>query len=246
MLGIIAGSGLQRLTNLTNARREIMRTPFGDASCALTIGQMADVEVVFLNRHGYGHTLAPHQINYRANVWALQKMGVKTVCAIGSTGSLQLNIVPGQLILPHDAIDYTSGRYSTYYEGPDQPIVYTDVTEPFSVKVRDSLILAANQVGETLLTEAVYGCTNGPRLETRAEVRRMVNDGADVVGMTLMPEAVLARELGLPYAALTVCTNYAAGVGSGGLNDLQQWRTLREQSLARVEDVLLEWVRVVA
>ncbi|GHA74539.1 putative S-methyl-5'-thioinosine phosphorylase [Formosimonas limnophila] len=245
MLGIIAGSGLQRLTHLTNVRREIVRTPFGEASCALTIGQMGDVDVVFVNRHGYGHTLAPHQINYRANVWALQKIGVNTVCAIGSTGSLQVNITPGRLILPHDAIDYTSGRDGTYYEGPDQPIVYTDVAEPFSANVRQSLIQAANQVDETLLTEAVYGCTNGPRLETCAEVRRMVNDGADVVGMTLMQEAVLARELGLPYAALTVCTNYAAGIASKAANDLQQWRMLREQSLVRVENILLEWVRVV-
>lgn len=244
MLGIMAGSGLQRLTHLTNVRREIVRTPFGEASCALTIGQMGDVEVVFVNRHGYGHTLAPHQINYRANVWALQKIGVSTVCAIGSTGSLQANITPGELVLPHDAIDYTSGRHGTYYEGPDHPIVYTDVAQPFSDQVRQSLIQAAEKVGEALLTEAVYACTSGPRLETRAEVRRMVNDGADVVGMTLMPEAVLARELGLPYAALTVCTNYAAGVGHSGVHDLQQWRTLREQSLMRVENILLEWVRI--
>ena len=125
MLGIIAGSGLQKLNDLENVRREIVRTPFGDTSCALTFGELAGADVVFLNRHGYGHTLAPHQINYRANIWALQKVGVQQVCAIGSTGSLSDAIVPGQIILPDDVIDYTSSRIGTYYEGPDHPIVYT-------------------------------------------------------------------------------------------------------------------------
>lgn len=242
MLGIIAGSGLQRLANLTNVRREIVRTPFGDTSCALTFGDLAGVELVFLNRHGYGHTLAPHQINYRANIWALQKVGVQQICAIGSAGSLMPNIEPGQIIVPDDVIDYTCGRAGTYFEGPDHPIVYTDMSEPFDAAVRERLIAAAASAGEVVLDSAVYACTNGPRLETRAEVKRMHNDGAHVVGMTLMPEAVLAKELDLPYAAITVCTNYAGGVGAACGNDLHQWRALREQSLLRVEKILLQWV----
>lgn len=244
MLGIIAGSGLGRLTHLTDVRREIVRTPFGETSCALTFGCLGNSEVAFINRHGYGHTLAPHQINYRANIWALQKVGVKTICAVGSVGSLSQEVKPGELILVSDAIDYTAGRKGTYFEGPDHPIVYTDVSELFSNEIRDSLVQAAERVGESLRTQVVYACTNGPRLETRAEVQRMARDGADVVGMTLMPEAVLAKELGLDYAALTVCTNYAAGVLNGGNQtcDLQEWRTLREQTLAKAERVLSEWV----
>ncbi|MFZ1891879.1 MAG: S-methyl-5'-thioinosine phosphorylase [Formosimonas sp.] len=242
MLGIIAGSGLQRLNQMTNVRREIVRTPFGETSCALTIGQLSPgKEVVFLNRHGYGHTIAPHQINYRANIWALQKIGVTTICALGSSGSLDVSIEPGQLILPEDAIDYTNGRRGTYFEGPDNPIVYTDVSEIFSDDVRATLLDAASSAGEKLRADAVYACTNGPRLETRAEVRRMARDGANIVGMTLMPEAVLARELGVAYAAMTVCTNYAAGIRENELSDLQQWRTLREQSLLRVETILQHW-----
>jgi 5'-deoxy-5'-methylthioadenosine phosphorylase len=242
MLGIIAGSGLQRLNHLENVRREIVRTPFGETSCAITLGQLAGIEVAFLNRHGYGHTLAPHQINYRANIWALQKMGVQKVCAIGSTGSFSQAIQPGQLIIPSDILDYTQGRKNTYFEGPDHPIVYTDMSEPFDANIRASLILAAQKLELPVVTEAVYACTNGPRLETRAEVRRMASDGAQVVGMTLVPEVILAKELGLNYAAITVCTNFASGVGDTQAHDLQQWRALREQSLAQVEQVLLQWV----
>jgi 5'-deoxy-5'-methylthioadenosine phosphorylase len=246
MLGIIAGSGLQKLNDLENVRREIVRTPFGDTSCALTFGELAGADVVFLNRHGYGHTLAPHQINYRANIWALQKVGVQQVCAIGSTGSLSDAIAPGQIILPDDVIDYTSSRIGTYYEGPDHPIVYTDMAEPFDSEVRAKLVQAAKEAGEDVLSQATYACTNGPRLETRAEVKRMFNDGANIVGMTLMPEAALAKELDLHYAAITVCTNYAGGIGAVHGNDLNQWRALREQSLSRVEKVLLQWVTLSA
>ncbi|MBS1175233.1 MAG: S-methyl-5-thioinosine phosphorylase [Burkholderiaceae bacterium] len=242
MLGIIAGSGLQRLNHLENVRREIVRTPFGETSCAITLGQLAGVDVAFLNRHGYGHTLAPHQINYRANIWALQKIGVQTVCAVGSTGSFLESIQPGQLIVPHDILDYTQGRANTYFEGPDHPIVYTDMSEPFDAVIRANLIAAAQKLQLPVVTEAVYACTNGPRLETRAEVRRMASDGAQVVGMTLVPEVILAKEIGLNYAAITVCTNYAAGVGDTQAHDLHQWRALREQSLTRVEQLLLQWV----
>lgn len=242
MLGVIAGSGLQRLTHLEHIRREIVRTPFGETSCALTMGELSGVEVVFLNRHGYGHTLAPHQINYRANLWALQKIGVRSICAIGSTGSMIEHIQPGQLVIPDDVIDYTSGRTGTYFEGPDHPIVYTDLSEPFDRAARELLLNAAVKSGEPVIDSATYACTNGPRLETRAEVKRMVNDGAQVVGMTLMPEAALAKELGLAYAAITVCTNYAAGVGANVAHDLNQWRALREHSLVKVENVLLQWV----
>ncbi|MCE1176624.1 MAG: S-methyl-5'-thioinosine phosphorylase [Burkholderiales bacterium] len=242
MLGIIAGSGLQRLNHLENVRREIVRTPFGETSCAITLGQLAGVDVAFLNRHGYGHTLAPHQINYRANIWALQKIGVQTVCAVGSTGSFLESIQPGQLIVPSDILDYTQGRKNTYFEGPDHPIVYTDMSEPFDATVRANLIAAAQQLQLPVVSEAVYACTNGPRLETRAEVRRMTSDGAQVVGMTLVPEVILAKEIGLHYAAIAVCTNYAAGVGDTQAHDLHQWRALREQSLTRVEQLLLQWV----
>ena len=242
MLGIIAGSGLQRLNHLENIRREIVRTPFGETSCAITFGQLAGVDVAFLNRHGYGHTLAPHQINYRANIWALQKIGAQTICAIGSTGSLSETLQPGQLIIPSDILDYTQGRKNTYFEGPDHPIVYTDMSEPFCANTRTGLITAAQKLQMPVVTEAVYACTNGPRLETRAEVRRMASDGAQVVGMTLVPEVILAKEIGLNYAAITVCTNFAAGVGQTQAHDLHKWRELRKHSLAQVEQVLLQWV----
>ena len=244
MLGIIAGSGLQRLTQLENVRREIVRTPFGEPSCAVTLGELAGVEVAFINRHGYGHTLAPHQINFRANIWALQKIGVTNICAVGSVGSLVEAIQPGQLVVLSDILDYTQGRKNTYYEGPDYPIVYTDMSEPFHGATRDNLICSGQKLGIELVQDAVYACTDGPRLETRAEVRRMAGDGADVVGMTLVPEVILAKELALDYAAITVCTNYAAGVGQTRAHDLKQWRELRERSLTQVERLLFDWVQL--
>ena len=245
MLGIIAGSGLQRLNHLEQVRREIIRTPFGEASCAVTFGQLAGVDVAFINRHGYGHTLAPHQINYRANIWTMKHIGVQALCAIGSSGALSTDISPSQIILPHDVLDYTIGRKNTFFEGPDSPIVYTDMSEPFDAELRTQLVQAAQAAGHAIVTEAVYACTNGPRLETPAEVRRMAGDGAQIVGMTLVPEVVLAKELALPYAAMTVCTNYAAGVGSKAeIHDLEQWRAQRDQSLARVEQILVQWMKM--
>lgn len=246
MLGIISGSGLQRLTHLEKVRREIVRTPYGEASCALTFGEISGVEVVFLNRHGYGHTLAPHQINYRANLWAMQKAGATQICAVGSVASLVESFEAGQIIIPDDVIDYTYGRSNTYFEGPSHSIAYTNMNEVFSSKLRENLIHAAKKSDEILIDQAIYACTNGPRLETRAEVQRMVRDGAHITGMTLMPEAVLAKELELPYAAMTICTNYAGDAGCQSEGDLEQWRLLREQSLARVEKILLQWVSVTA
>lgn len=242
MIGIIAGSGLQRLNHLEHIRREIVRTPFGETSCALTMGQLAGKDIVFINRHGYGHTLAPHQINYRANIWALQKVGVTSVCAIGSVGALTHDLTPGQLVIPTDFLDYTQGRINTFFEGPERPIVYTDMSQPFDHALREQLAAAAQSAGVALHTEAVYACTNGPRLETPAEVRRMRQDGGSVVGMTLIPEVILAKELALPYAAVTVCTNYAAGVRDTSEQNVQHWRALREQSLSHVEQLLLAWM----
>jgi 5'-methylthioadenosine phosphorylase len=214
MHAIIGGSGLAKLADLELERREVVRTPFGDPSCALSFGTIDGVEVVFLARHGYGHTLPPHQINYRANLWALHHVGATGVQAVATVGGIHADYGPGALIVPDQVVDYTHGRKNTFFEGPDSPVTHVDFTQPYDEALRGRLLAAAASVGEVVHAGGCYGCTQGPRLETAAEIRRMARDGCDLVGMTGMPEAVLARELDLPYAVLAVVANHAAGLGA--------------------------------
>jgi 5'-methylthioadenosine phosphorylase len=214
MFAIIGGSGLAKLSALDSPRRQVMRTPYGEPSGALTFGTLAGREVVFLARHGYGHTIAPHEINYRANIWALKELQVEGVFAVAAVGGIRSDLGPRTLVVPHQIIDYTHSRKSTFFEGGGSGVTHIDFTEPYSAPLRGRLLAAARACGEPLVDGAVYGCTQGPRLETAAEIERLARDGADVVGMTGMPEAALAREAALEYAALAVVVNHAAGRGN--------------------------------
>jgi 5'-methylthioinosine phosphorylase len=214
MLAIIGGSGLSKLEGIANARREVVRTPYGDPSGPLTFGKLGPTEVVFLARHGYGHTIAPHEINYRANLWALQKVGVTDVVAVATVGGIRADLSAGKLLLPNQIIDYTWGRECTFFEGGDQPVAHIDFTHPYDEALRMKLKKAATDADLAIHLSGTYGCTQGPRLETAAEIKRMGQDGCDIVGMTGMPEASLARELNLAYAAVCVIANAAAGVGA--------------------------------
>jgi 5'-deoxy-5'-methylthioadenosine phosphorylase len=211
MLAIIGGSGLTQLANLDVSNREVMRTPYGAPSGALTLGEIGQQPVIFLARHGYGHTIPPHEVNYRANIWALWKRGATGIISVASVGSIRPDLKPGDLVIPHQIIDYTWGRKSTYHEGPDCKVTHIDFTEPYDRNLRQRLIDAADVLGVPCSASAVYAATQGPRLETAAEIDRLERDGADLVGMTGMPEAVLARELAIPYAAINVVANYGAG-----------------------------------
>jgi len=213
MFAIIGGSGLAKLSALESPRRRVMRTPYGEPSGALTFGSLAGSEVVFLARHGYGHTISPHEINYRANMWALNDLGVEGVFALASVGGIRDDLSPGTLVVPDQIIDYTHSRKSTFFEGSGAPVTHVDFTQPYCGSLRTRLLQAAQGVGEKVVDGAVYACTQGPRLETAAEIERLARDGADLVGMTGMPEAVLARELELDYATLAVVVNHAAGRG---------------------------------
>jgi 5'-methylthioadenosine phosphorylase len=213
MLAIIGGSGLSQLSSMENMRRKVVRTPYGEPSGALTFGSIHGREVVFLARHGYGHTIAPHEVNYRANLWALKEVNVAGVVSVASVGGIRKDLGPGTLLLPDQIIDYTWGRRSTFFEGASSQVTHIDFTEPYTEALRRRILAAARACGETVFERGTYAATQGPRLETVAEVNRMERDGADVVGMTGMPEAALARELGLDYAALTVSANFAAGRG---------------------------------
>jgi 5'-deoxy-5'-methylthioadenosine phosphorylase len=213
VLAIIGGSGLTRLANLEGARRRDVGTPYGEPSAALAFGEIAGHGVVFLARHGDGHTLAPHEVNYRANVWALKESGATEIVSVATVGGIAERAGPGMLMVPDQIIDYTWGRASTYFEGRFVPVKHVDFTEPYSQPLREKLLAAARTCGEPVLEGGVYATTQGPRLETAAEIERLARDGADIVGMTAMPEAALARELGLAYAAIAVVANHAAGRG---------------------------------
>jgi 5'-methylthioinosine phosphorylase len=213
MLAIIGGSGLTRLSTLAVAHREVVRTPYGEPSSALIFGQVAGRDVVFLARHGHGHTIPPHRVNYRANLWALKHRKVDAVLAVASVGAIASVHAPGDLVLPHQLIDYTSGREGTFFDGEDRKVVHIDFTHPYSVELRTRCVAASRAAGVALHDGGVYGAVSGPRLETAAEIDRMERDGATVVGMTGMPEAALARELGIAYAAIDVVVNQAAGRG---------------------------------
>ena len=239
MLAIIGGSGLTQLSSLEVGRRKVVRTPYGDPSGALTFGRIGACDVVFLARHGYGHTIVPHEVNYRANIWALRQEGVDSIVSVASVGGIRNDIWPGTLVLPHQIIDYTWGRASTFFEGPGAPVNHIDFTEPYSRRLRMRLLEAAAGAGERITDGGVYAATQGPRLETAAEINRLERDGADVVGMTGMPEAALAREIGLEYAAIAVVANYAAGRGdSERAVPLDRIEVVLEEAMERVRRII--------
>lgn len=247
MLAIIGGSGLTQLANLAQVRREVVRTPWGEPSGPLTFGALCDEPVVFLARHGYGHTIPPHRVNYRANIWALREAGARAIVSVASVGSIRADWGPGTLVVPDQIIDYTSGRDCTYHDGGEAGVRHVDFTHPYDQVLRARLLAALTIAGERAIDGGVYAATQGPRLETAAEVSRLERDGAELIGMTGMPEAVLARELELSYASLSVVANYAAGrFDSAERISLVDVEAVLQDAMARVRRVLEEICRVCA
>lgn len=243
MLAIIGGTGLAGLANLQITHRQVMRTPYGEPSGALTFGNIGAHEICFLARHGAGHRLTPHEINYRANIWALAQQNVKRIVAVASVGGIRSDLTPGTIVIPDQLIDYTSNRKHTFFEGGDKPVVHVDFTDPYTPTLRRHLLLAASTASVPVKDGATYACTQGPRLETAAEIRRIEGDGGDIVGMTGMPEAALAREMGVAYACVAVVANYAAGKGDSAHSiDLANANAVLDGSMARVLDLLAAYV----
>ena len=239
MLAVIGGSGLAGLGQMKVTRREIARTPFGEPSGPLIFGQMNDAPVLFLARHGPGHVLAPHRVNYRANVWALRQAGATDILAVAAVGGIAENTGPGVIAVPDQIIDYTYGREHTFCDGSDRTVVHIDFTQPYSDDLREAICAAAAMAGVSIVAAGVYGATQGPRLETAAEITRMARDGATLVGMTGMPEAALARELSLRYAHLCVTSNWAAGCGNS-VNAISHAAidTTLDESIGRVQEII--------
>ena len=243
MLAIIGGSGLTQLASLDVTHRKAVRTPYGEPSGALTVGRLRDREVVFLARHGYGHTIPPHEVNYRANVWALRECGATEIVSVASVGGIRTDLGPGTLVVPHQIIDYTWGRRSTFFEGGDVPVTHVDFTRPYAEPVRQRILSAARACGEAVVNGAVYAATQGPRLETSAEIDRLERDGAEVVGMTGMPEAALAREIDLAYGTIAVVVNHAAGRGESAAGiRLEGIEQMLHQTIARARRIIEELV----
>jgi 5'-methylthioinosine phosphorylase len=214
-LAIIGGTGLTRLTHLEIERRERVSTPYGAPSAELVFGRLHEQDMVFLARHGDPHINPPHKVNYRANIWALKQSGVTGILAVAAVGGIRADMVPGKIAVPDQIIDYTYGRAHTFFEDDLEHVTHIDFTRPYSDWLREKVLNAARVAGIDAIGGGVYGCTQGPRLETAAEIARMERDGCDLVGMTGMPEAALARELDLDYACCAVIANWAAGKQAG-------------------------------
>lgn len=239
MLGIIGGTGLTQLANLEITHREVIRTPYGEPSGALTFGNINHHQVVFLARHGYGHTIPPHLVNYRANMWALYSQGVREVVSVATVGGIAADLAPGSIVIPDQIIDYTYGRKNTYHDGVDQAVTHIDFTDPYAQPLRKLCMEAAKLSAERFVNGGTYAAVQGPRLETAAEINRLDRDGATMVGMTGMPEAALAREIGIEYAAVCVVANHAAGRGSSAngihYDEIQQ---VVNETMGRVRNIL--------
>ena len=241
MLAIIGGSGLSQLSSLTGARRKAASTVYGDPSAPLTLGRVGNRDLIFLARHGDGHTHAPHQVNYRANIRALQDEGVTQIVSVATVGGIRRDLGPGVLVIPDQILDYTWGRAATFFEGPGAKVTHIDFTEPYSAALRGRILAAAAACGEPVADGGVYATTQGPRLETAAEVTRLERDGADLIGMTGMPEAALAREAGIEYAAIAVVANHAAGRGdSRHAISLEQIEVVLGRAMDRVRRILAQ------
>lgn len=211
MLAFIGGTGLTRMAGLDIQRTEMLETEWGEPSSAVVFGELAGTPVLFLARHGDPHVLLPHQVNYRANMAALRQAGATAVVAVNAVGGISADAMSGVIVVPDQIIDYTWGRETTYFDKGAGPVTHVDFSWPFDDKLRARLMAALEEVDAPRVEQGCYAATQGPRLETAAEIRRLERDGATIVGMTGMPEAVLARELSLPYAMLSLVVNPAAG-----------------------------------
>ncbi|NOQ15433.1 MAG: S-methyl-5'-thioinosine phosphorylase [Methyloprofundus sp.] len=232
---IIGGSGLTQLPSLKITKQQQIETPYGMPSSACTIGEIYGQKVIFLARHGDPHTIAPHKINYRANLWALKQAGAEQIIAVAAVGGITPEMYPARIAIPEQIIDYSYGREHTFFAEDEQAVQHIDFSYPYDQALRQQLIQSATNLN--IQAVGVYGCTQGPRLESAAEIIRMQRDGCDLVGMTGMPEAALAKELEIPYACCAVIANWAAGKAEGEITMPEILKNL-EQGMADTATLL--------
>lgn len=246
-IAVIGGTGMNSWPGLEVLERIEVTTPYGAPSAPPLRGRIAGTEALFLARHGEGHKLPPHAINYRANLRALHDAGARQVIAIAAVGAIAGNFPPGAVAVPHDLIDQTWGREHSYSDGrPGSDLVHVEFTHPYSPVLRTAVLAAAREAGVPVLGEGVMAVTQGPRLETPAEIRALQRAGADMVGMTGMPEAALARELGIDYACLAVSVNWAAGLSPAGAGIHDEIHASIESGMAKVRQLLAQLLPALA
>ena len=239
MLAIIGGRGLTQLANLKITHQQVMRTPYGEPSGAFLFGTLDQHEVIFLARHGYGHTIPPHLVNYRANLWVLREQGVNEIVSVATVGGIRADLKPGMIVVPDQIIDYTHGRDATFFEARNKPYSNADFTLPYSTTLRHCILRSAQVAQQPCVDGGVYAATQGPRLDSIAEINRYERDGADMVGMTGMPEAALAKELQLNYATIAVVANYAAGRGDSAVGiNMERVNVTASDTMERVRSIL--------
>ena len=242
-LAIIGGTGLTTLDGLTINEHKFVETPYGEPSSPLLLGEYEGKNVIFLPRHGPEHTIAPHKVNYRANIWALYALGVEEIVAIAAVGAIDQNMAPGSLAVPDQIIDYTYGREQSFYSDEFTADRHLDFTNPYNSELRKVIMAAAVRQKIMIVDGGTYAATQGPRLETAAEIKRLAQDGCSMVGMTGMPEAYLARELGMAYATCAVMANWAAGIADEEIQmaDIEQ---VLNAGMAQVKQLLVEIISV--
>ncbi|MEW6107914.1 MAG: S-methyl-5'-thioadenosine phosphorylase [Nitrospirota bacterium] len=228
MFGIISGSGLYDIPGLEIVDSVKISTPYGEPSDVFRIGDLSGKKIAFLPRHGIMHHLQPHKINYRANIWGFRELGVNRIISIGASGGISIGMSPGVIAVPDQLIDMTKGRPSTFYD--EDEVIHIDFTVPFCPDMRNYILNAAGKAGVAVAGSGTYLCTNGPRLETAAEIRAFATLGCDMVGMTVMPEAALARELEICFAGINVITNHAAGIKAEKLTAKEVVETMQASS----------------
>ena len=241
-LAIIGGTGLTHLKGLEISDEIFLKTPFGIPSAPYIIGKLENKKVIFLARHGNPHCIPPHKINYRANIWGLKELGVTQIIAVTAVGGITPNMPPEKIVIPDQIIDYSYGREHTFFADDLESVTHIDFTYPYTPKLREIIINLANEHKIIISPTATYGCTQGTRLETAAEIRRMENDGCDIVGMTGMPEAALARELKLDYAGISVVVNWGAGKIAGEITMSQIHQHL-EKGMGNATQLLMALIK---
>jgi len=234
-IGIIGGSGLYSINGFEFIEDIEVSSAFGKPSSPYKLFRKGGVEFYFLSRHGANHTLAPHKVNYRANIDGFKQIGVSQILSFNAVGGIASDLKPSDIVIPDNAIDMTCGRANTFYEEND--IVHIDLTYPFCETIRDKLITLSKDFSFGIKNKGVYVCTNGPRLETAAEIKMYKTLGADIVGMTLFPEVTLAREAEICYANVSIVTNFAAGISENKLTTSEVIETIKK-SEEKLKEIL--------
>ena len=245
LIAIIGGTGLTEFPELDIKKvHSQVETAFGKPSDDIVEGELHGQRLLFLPRHGKSHAVAPHKINYRANLLALQSLGADSMIAVNAVGGIHCDAIAGHISVPDQIIDYTHGREHTYFDGEFRPLGHVEFSYPYDEILRQKLIkvLSVHHLSHGFSKSGVYGVTQGPRLETIAEIKRLENDGCDLVGMTGMPEAVLARELGIPYASLCLVVNAAAGK-TDAMITIEEIRSVLNCGMRQIKSIIADFCK---